>query len=129
VLFGQDLIWRRVGDRRLNFVLHSCDDIGLSPQHRIEARLGHIVRVVLLLGTDLRVHHVRPTEELRLGRTRHRTDDGDAAVAQFLTESKGERIQERLAGVVDGLEAAGRETGNRAGDQDTSRIPPQHLIS
>jgi hypothetical protein len=50
-------------------------------------------------------------------------------VSKLLAQRERERIEEGLAGVVDRLETARREAGDRSRDQDTSGIAPEHFVA
>lgn len=67
----------------------------------LKAIAGDFGRVALLDRPDIGIHHFRPSEELRVGSTRHQAGDSH-----------------RLGPVVHGLKAAGRGFCSRSRDQD-----------
>ena len=66
---GQHVRRGHISYGRLQFVLPAGNDVALALHHRVEAGLGDLRRVVLLLLPDRGVKHVGPREELGLGRT------------------------------------------------------------
>src|SRR3954449_2350572 len=80
------------------------DDALLAGHQRLEAVLRDVRRVVLVVRADLRVEHVGALEELGLGRTWHERGDRYVRVLELLAQRERERLDERLRGVVDGLE-------------------------
>ena len=78
---------------------------------------------------DLGVHHVGALEEFGLGGARHQAGHGDAGVLQLGAQREGEGVEERLGAVVDRLEGAGHEAGDRAGDQDPAAAAGPHVAA
>ena len=78
---------------------------------------------------DLGVQHVGALEELGLGRARHQAGHGDAGVLQLVAQREGEGVDERLGAVVDRLEGARHEAGDRAGDQDAALAARAHVAA
>ena len=127
VALGQHSRRRDVGDGGLQLVLPTGDDVALALQHRLETLLRDFGRVVLLARADLGVAHLGAVEELRFGRARHEASDCDVVVLHFVAKREGEGVEERLARVIDRLERAGNEAGDRAGDENTPLAPVAHV--
>lgn len=119
MLLGKDRSRHDIGDGGLEFVLPSAHHIAFPVHHGLEAGPGHIGGIVLLALSNRGVEHVGAGEELGLGGTRHETGDRHAGVFQLGPQRKREGIQERLAGVVDGLIGAG----------DEPRLPTTYYVS
>jgi hypothetical protein len=67
VLFSEHFRRHNVSSRCLDLILHSCDDVAVAGYHGIKARPCDLRVVILLLGTDLGIHHAGAPEKLGLG--------------------------------------------------------------
>lgn len=129
MLLGQHPRGGHARDRGLQLVLPAGDDIAVAAHHRLEPHLGDVRRIVLGLGAHLRIEHVGPLEELRLGGARHEARHRDAAVLQLGAQRERERIDERLGAVVDRMEGAGHEARDRPRDEDPAAALCPHVLS
>src|SRR6201996_8145495 len=124
--FGQLGLGGDRRDRRLDLVLQAGDHIAFTLHHRLEAGLGDLGRVGLLVLADLGVHHPGALEELRVDGPGHQAGDRDAGVLQLVAQGEGEAVHERLGAVVDRLEGPRHQAGDRSGEEDAAAVPLAH---
>ena len=129
VLLRQRFRRHDVGGRGLQLVLPAADHVAFALHHRLEAVLGDVGRIVLLVRPDLGIQHVGALEEFGLGRARHQAGHRDAGVLELFPQREGEGVEERLGAVVDGLIGARHEAGDRAGDQDAAIALCAHVAA
>ena len=126
VLLSEHRCRSYVGDRRLELIVPATDDIAFTIHHGAESGLGDVCGIVLLALPNFRVEHIGSLEKICFGRARHQARDRHAAIGDLGSEGERERVEERLAGVVDGLIRAGNEACDRADDENPALSASSH---
>jgi len=118
-----------VGQRRLQLVLPSADDVSVATHHGIEADPRDLRRIVLFGASDFGIEHIRPRKELGFGRTGHQAGYTHAGIVKLGTQGKREGIEKRFAAVVNGLIGARNEARDRARDENAPFSLRSHIAS
>jgi hypothetical protein len=113
---------RYVCNRRLDFILHAADNVPFAVHQSIEAIPSHLRRIVLVLLSDFGVHHIGAAEEFRVGRARHEAGDSYFRILELIAEGEREGIEECFGAIINGLERARHEPGDRTCDENFAGI-------
>ena len=98
----------------LKLVLPAGNDVRVSLHQGVPAVARDLARIILFLLTDFGIHHVGPIEKFGFSRARHQRGDRDAfLILQLVAERVGEAVDEGFGAVVDRLETAWDEAGDR----------------